>query len=212
MKHHYVVAFTQGSSGRFISNVLWRMINNLNEEVLFTEVNSAHVESPWEKSWEYSTNYGDPNIPDVYVGLKFHNDIGLLATHTFPNYEEFKTNLLNIKLIIISINEPDLREIAYNVATKNKQDIRYWSDVRGWLYQIHLQKIDEPSYNYHNTTIPVELSNRILLINYNEIYKPIGESFVALEKLKAFTNTDIGSVVFESYKKYVYNRNIKWNQ
>lgn len=189
------------------------MISNLNEEIQLTDVNSAHTNSAWNSSWSksykaddyfYKFWQGECNSPDIYNRLVFHNDISLLATHVFPDYNEIKKNLPDIKIILINISENDLEEVADNCFTKNNTLF----NRNNVMFSINARRV----WINREPKVPADLIDRILLIEYNEIYQPIGESFVALEKLKAFTNTDIGSVVFESYKKYVNNRNIKWNQ
>lgn len=180
------------------------MISDINEAVRLTTVNSAHVDAPWGHSWSKSTNYGDPNVANVYKGLYFHNETGILTTHVLPNYDELRSNLLNVKIILINISKFDLEEIADNNVEKNKITIDrsnfmfHYNLIQNWINRLN--------------EMPTDLIDRILIIKYSEIYQPIGESFVALEKLKSFTNKEIGSLVMESYKTYVNNRNIKWNQ
>lgn len=77
---NYIVSFGSGTSGRFISGILWNLINGVDIEYPLSGVNSFHLNSPWRPSVRYfdpvivSTNndgLGNPDIthPDIYIKI-----------------------------------------------------------------------------------------------------------------------------------------------
>lgn len=231
-KDSYIISFFPGTSGKLIAQVLWRMINGIDETIHFTPENSAHVSYPWESSWHHPKT-SDPNTAgtDVYKELTF-DPIAILATQMYPDFDTIKTRLPNTKIIIISIDENDLLEIAFNHITKNTQvsvnqrkellkrghelDDKFWKslviqrqiDLKRWY---KLGQDDTDLYGnfskYYNITIPEDFVDKTLVIQYNEIYENSNDSFVALEKLEKFVGKDAGHLVKQSYKQYVTNRN-----
>lgn len=211
--HHYIVSFLAGSSGRFISSVVWNMINDLDRVIELTEVNSAHNESPWEPSWYHPTakSFRDD---DIYNGLSFVGNCGLLTTHAFLDYEAIRNSLPNVKIILITIDRCDIEELAYNTVIKNgysPKDIAF--RAKEFNYAFYIEKSPERLiYRFYEPNIPDDLKDQILTIKYSEIYKEINGSFIALEKLKSFTGKEIPPNVFASYNQYVTNRNKLWNK
>ena len=115
----YIISFFPGTSGKLIAQVLWRMINDIDEEILFTPQNSAHISYPWETSWSHPLTK-DPNVagPNMFDELSFQAK-GILATQMFPNFDVLADKLPNTKVIVIQVEEQDLKEIAFNHITKN---------------------------------------------------------------------------------------------
>jgi len=211
--HHYVVSFLAGSSGRFISSIIWNMINEIDQVVEFTDVNAAHISSPWFPSWHHPTaeSYRDSKI---FNGLEFSGDCGLLATHTFLDYEAMRNNLPNVKAILITIDRRDIEEISYNTVVKNgNSPNNIPRRAKEFNHAFYIEKGPKRLiYKFYEPNIPDDLAERILTIQYSEIYKEVNGSFVALEKLKSFTGKEVLPNVFSSYNQYVTNRNKLWNK
>lgn len=233
----YIISFFPGTSGKLIAQVLWRMINDIDEEILFTPQNSAHVSYPWETSWSHPMTK-DPNIagPNMFDELSFQSK-GILATQMFPNFDVLADRLPNTKVIVIQVEEQDLKEIAFNHITKNSMvsanykkkaeergyvlDDAFWDNVLkerqiDLIRWYKLNQDDTDLYRnfskYYRVTIPDQYLDKTLIIKYNDIYEPEEDSFVALNKLQEFVGRKAGKLVSASYKMYVDNRNKLWNQ
>jgi hypothetical protein len=210
---HYIVSFLAGSSGRFISSIVWNMINEIDQVIEFTDVNSAHNESPWEPSWHHPSAESSRDN-EIYNGLEFIGDCGLLATHTFLDYEVMRRNLLNVKAILITIDRRDIEEISHNTVVKNGNSPKNIPRrAKEFNHAFYIEK--SPTrliYKFYEPNIPEDLTDRILTIQYSEIYKEVDGSFVALEKLKSFTGKECPPNAFSSYQQYVTNRNKLWNK
>ena len=210
---HYIVSFLAGSSGRFISSIVWNMINEIDQVIEYTDVNSAHNESPWEPSWHHPTAESSRDN-EIYNGLEFIGDCGLLATHTFLDYEVMRKNLLNVKAILITIDRRDIEEISHNTVVKNGNSPKNIPRrAKEFNHAFYIEK--SPTrliYKFYEPNIPEDLTDRILTIQYSEIYKEVDGSFVALEKLKSFTGKECPPNAFSSYQQYVTNRNKLWTK
>lgn len=237
MSEQYIISFFPGTSGKLIAQVLWRMINDLDEEILFTPENSAHVSYPWESSWKHpATN--DPNLAglDMFEELSF-SDHGILATQMYPEFDVIRTRLPNVKLIIILVEEDDLPEIAFNHITKNTMVSKHYRgklEAKGynlnddlWKQLIIERQIDLKRWyksnqddndlygnfsKYYKVHVPKDSLDNTLIMKYSDIYKEQGDSFVALEQLKEFTGKVASQLVIKSYRTYVMNRNKTWNK
>ena len=211
--HHYIVSFLAGSSGRFISSVVWNMINDIDQVIELTDVNSAHKQSPWEPSWTHPTAESTRDN-EIYTGLEFKGNCGLLATHTFLNYEVIRNDLVDVKIILITIDRRDIEEISHNTVVKNgysPNDILL--RTKEFNHAFYIEKSPNRAiYKFYEPNIPDDLTDRVLTIQYSEIYKEVNGSFVALEKLKSFTGKEVLPNVFSSYQQYVTNRNKLWNK
>lgn len=231
----YIISFFPGTSGKLIAQVLWRMINDVDEEILFTAENSAHISYPWETSWIHPLTT-DPNLagPNMFEQLSFKTK-GILATQMFPDFDVLFDKLPNTKVIVIQVEEQDLKEIAFNHITKNNMvsanykkkalqqgytiDQNFWDrtlkqrqiDLFRWF---KLKQDDTDLYRnfskYYRVSIPEQFVDKVLIIKYNEIYKPLEDSFVALEKLENFAGRKAGKLISASYRTYVDNRNKLW--
>jgi hypothetical protein len=233
----YIISFFPGTSGKLIAQVLWRMINDLDETIHFTPENSAHMSYPWESSWHHPETV-DPNSagPSMYQELTF-DPIAILATQMYPDFETIKFRLPNTKIIIISVGEDDLLEIAFNHITKNTQISPYQRErlsKRGhelnddfWKSLITHRQVELKRWyklgqddtdlygnfsKYYDVVIPEDFVDNTLIIKYNEIYENSNGSFVALEKLEKFVGKEAGPLVKQSYKQYITNRNKLWNK
>lgn len=214
-----MLSFHAGTSGRFLTTVLWYMMNHIDEVIPFSENNSAHVIRPWEGQNTYRLSSWDCNAKDVYKDIEWINP-GIIATHTYPDFEELQhnPNLANVKVILILVDEDDYEEVAHNCFVKNSElEPQYPEDtlLHRFKRQNELKLKDQFSWMYNYTDaslIPESLKDRILIVKYKELYEEVDGSYVALEKLKALLGTDILPNTFKSYQTYVNNRNRLWNR
>ncbi len=121
MKEHFIVSFVGGTSGRFISGLLWNMLSGTTLAIPYTNDNSSHLYDGYINSWDVSTA-ADIHSVDIYSEFKFlHNqDIGVFYSHTYPNFTHIETHIPNSKIIIVSFTESDIAEIAGNNLFKNQ--------------------------------------------------------------------------------------------
>ena len=47
----YFVCFPPGTGGRFVSNIIWHLVNDLQKPITFSDFNSSHVNEPWAQLW-----------------------------------------------------------------------------------------------------------------------------------------------------------------
>ena len=137
MNESYIIAFTQGSSGRFVKHLLGNLLADWYDELITCPItNSTH-------NSDHRRYTGCSSIPDV-IGLekigfshpeiwnRFNFDDPLLepgapkifATHRFPDFKLIQDRLgPNVKIIIITIDPHDVKEVVANDKLKNYYDI-----------------------------------------------------------------------------------------
>jgi hypothetical protein len=116
---HYVVSFRGGTSGRFIANLVWMMIQDLPFNLTFTPENSAHEHNPWCVTWN-SVIGAEHNAKEVYHNWRFAvPDNGLFISHTYPNFKVINERMPDLRVIIITFSKDDLLEVATNMIHKN---------------------------------------------------------------------------------------------
>lgn len=209
----YIVSYFHGTSGSFIAHLIWLMINRCDEAIPMTNDNSVHpFDSPWNGSWTHD-KYDNPNITntkEIYDSLVFINK-GLVLTHTYPDYDIIETQLPNTKTIVISIDPADFKEIAFNCITKTDivdKSMKKLEDAFSNLYSIKDYEMLDQFYSFCDTNIiPKHLTDKVLVLKYRDIYEEVGESYLAIEKIKEFIQYDILPNTLNSYKQYVKKRN-----
>ena len=147
---HYVVGFAAGTSGRFIANLVWMMIQDVPLNLTFTPENSAHDHNPWCTTWKYIDD--THRKPDVYQIWQFSvPDKGLLITHTYPDFNVINERIPNLRSIIITFSKNDLLEISTNMIHKNLmpnyRDLLTYNDK-----DVFFQKVSKKEYNMHYLT------------------------------------------------------------
>ena len=121
MNDPFFVAFIQGSSGRFISNIVWQLINDTNKDLKYTSFNSAHLENICSQYWDTS-NMIDPTWDtNGYETISFMNMQinNLFFSHAYPKFENVFYKYPNCKFVLIKIDNNDYYEIAGNYVFKN---------------------------------------------------------------------------------------------
>lgn len=144
---HYVVGFRGGSSGRFIANLVWMMLQDLPFNLTFTPENSAHDHNPWCTTWKYVDD--EHNKPDVYQTWQFSvPDKGLLISHTYPDFNVINERMNDVRFIIITFSKYDLLEMATNMIHKNLMpryaDLLTYNDK-----EMFFQKVNQKEYNMY---------------------------------------------------------------
>ena len=105
-RDRYVVSFMPGSRGRFISNIIYKLVNNLSDPIEFTNLNSAH-------------NFIDiTNINFVSKASDFIPNLDrkkVFFTHLYPNNDWHS----DMGVIFINVPLSSLPEVLLNAAIKN---------------------------------------------------------------------------------------------
>jgi hypothetical protein len=137
MNESYIIAFTHGSSGRFAKYLLFNLLTgSLKELDICPVTNSTHksdigVYTGYRHIRENSDilNKGINN-PDIWNFFKFDDPLEhpnapkILATHVFPDFELIKQRLgPNVKIIIITLDAHDIKEVVVNDKVKNYYDV-----------------------------------------------------------------------------------------
>lgn len=124
----YSVSFFPGSSGRFLSNILYCLLNDLELDLSYDERNSSH------NTTYYKSNFDISLIPALEYGSKSNHvqlfkylcflpmdTISVLPTHAYPLSELLEKNPYTntFKMVIIEVSENNLVEINTNSVIKN---------------------------------------------------------------------------------------------
>ena len=133
----YIIAFTQGSSGRFVKYLLYNLLTDSHEDIQNNyQTNSAHGSDDrrytgFTESKEldvYNANHEDNY--KVWDLFQFDDPLRepmapkILATHIYPDFERIKNNLgPDVKIIIIAVHPMDLMEVVINDKLKNYFDV-----------------------------------------------------------------------------------------
>lgn len=118
----YVILFRAGSSGRFIGNLIWGSLFPNKYSLTVSEYNSSHNQSPWGTTVKINQNprtawfYGDRKF---YDKIEFTSTPAMICVHSQLNFDDFFTKLPFSKIVFISLNNVDLREVYINCILKN---------------------------------------------------------------------------------------------
>ena len=213
MSHEsYIVSYFHGTSGSFITHLLWSMINDIDEAIPITHKNSVHpFYSPWNDTWTHP-EYNDPecaNSKNIFKGLQFKKK-GIVMTHTYPDFDLIDKSLPDTKIILITFGPSSFNEIAYNCVTKTDsgKTIDYLESAFNNLYNLKDYSMVDQFYSFCDTSlVPEDLTNKILMLEYTDIYQKTATSYVAIEKLSKLTGKSILPKTLDSYNQYVKTRN-----
>jgi hypothetical protein len=122
MNHDYVVSFTAGSSGRFLSAIIGQIVYDLKIIWPYSKYNSCHILGHVSAKIELR-NEEAVHSPRFWSNLFFHPTpelpVGIQQTHTYPNWDDIRNRENNFKIIIISYTPDDVLEIETNGLYKN---------------------------------------------------------------------------------------------
>ena len=132
----YIISFTQGSSGRFVKYLLYSLLTNSSKQLKLCPItNSTHRTD--DKIYTGHTpkrNVDDPeqlgnSHPEIWSRLEFDNPPvepnapRIFAGHMFPNFKLIRDRLgPNVKIIIVTIDPQDVKEVVVNDKVKNYHD------------------------------------------------------------------------------------------
>jgi hypothetical protein len=120
----YIVSFIPGTSGRFISNIMYQLILDKTDKLYWSDKGSAHDNNTFMSSWDISecSTTIDRNLLldniEFYKNFKF-KDTGVAYSHVFPNFDLLRERLPDTKIVIISFTLDNKTEISFNNVLKN---------------------------------------------------------------------------------------------
>jgi hypothetical protein len=190
-----LVAFSPGTSGRFISTISYMLENNLNKEIKWSKDNSAH-------NVEIDEEIKPLPKELIFVSKKIWQ---VKYIHYYPDFNKIKNKISNCKFIIIGFTEDNITEVVFNQFLKNapeKSDSLI--NVSKMLLEPfrRIGNINEDPF-YQNIIVPEQYKEDILVIMYDDIYKEENNSFIVLEKISKFLNKPINEYILKTYKEYV---------
>jgi hypothetical protein len=120
---NYVVCYPAGSSGRFLSTVIYKIANGVNETIITTDENSAHLEQENKIITGYKLVKNN-NHPFVYKEMirEVLTDVAtVFSTHAFPKFKIIRSSSAfdETKFIQITYDEDDYKELVANVVIKS---------------------------------------------------------------------------------------------
>lgn len=198
----YIVSFMPGSSGRFITSVLDRMIrasvSPTVSPIVLCENNSAHIDCPYT-----GISHPNPHDPKIFEYLEFdaYEKVVscILNTHVFPDFDLINKRFSDIGIILIQVPVENNFEVSFNSQLKSNNRILTYNDL------IPRTKFELAKFT--KFFAPLEsCPNNCLVLNYTDLFESENGSFLALTKIKEFAGLPIPQHVEETYQKYVNNR------
>ena len=177
--------------------------HNINEEINWDSDNSAHNYNKFYDCYvkdaplyfQKDNDFVNSSLVYKYLDLEPHK---IMPTHAYPNFELIKEKSPNCKIIIISCEKHNFPEIAFNSISKDKSQISVESYEK--LLNVYTRK-------FVSVNIPDQYKDNTQVIMYDEIYKPIDNTYVGLEKISIFLNIGYNDIILYNYKSYVDGRN-----
>jgi len=198
-----IVAFHPGTSGRFISAICHMLQNNSTEEIKWGVDNSAHNYNKFNECYLKDTplyfqqdkDFVNSSLVYRYLDLEPHK---IMPTHAYPDFKLIKEKSPNCKIIIIGCEKHNFPEIAFNSVSKNKPQISLESYEK--LLNVYTRK-------FVSIKIPDQYKDNTQVIMYDEIYKPIDNTYIGLERIIKFLDIKSNDIILKNYQAYVAGRN-----
>ena len=124
MEESYIIAFRAGSSGRFIANVLYGLLQGSvpdSMKLIPTAFNSAHDSNSFTRTFDMTVDLATRpgSRDDVYECFTSVKNPGVIPLHTPPKFDIIRKKFPKTKIIIISFTDNELVEILSNSFVKN---------------------------------------------------------------------------------------------
>lgn len=127
----YVLCFAPGTSGKFLSNIFWEMLqqqdfdwqlsaNNTSHTVFLSMFSHPNVFISTINPYEFF-KFDTKKKSDIHGNLVQRQGTGLFTTHAWPDFDLIRSNtdLTHTKFIIVTIDPDSLWEIFLNDFFKN---------------------------------------------------------------------------------------------
>jgi hypothetical protein len=257
---NYIVCYPAGASGRFLSAIIYKIANKMDEIVLTTDVNSGHLEFENKiiPGYDLIENNNHPFVFKDLIPNNLSGTVPVFSTHAFPKFKiiDRMDQFNDTKFITLVHETDDYKELVANVLIKAivpqlktiisssggveqfKGKTYFYSavyivirfkDTFGYdltidnlldidtiknLYELDLKRrkinSSEEELGKFKTpiNIPDSFKDRMIVIQYKDIFIKTKTSYVALEQLSNFTGSIIPSNIMDSYVKYVNNQQL----
>lgn len=194
----YIVSFVPGSSGRFIIEILDRLILGTTDPIEVCEKNSAHLNNTFTGMTVEDSN--DDDVYDVFTYQVRDNETHskILRTHVFPNFDVINKRFCDIGIILVHVGDDDVEEVLFNSYLKNKNVampeymLKHMKRVFKTAHRDFFKEYDPPS--------------NCLVIKYPDIFNKGKTHYLGLEQLRDFTETTITDGLVAVYEQYVIGR------
>lgn len=185
----------KGSSGRFLGQLLDRMVLQKQDRIDIGENNSAHNNIPQFFAPEIS----NPQHPSIFNFLKFNSNSCILHTHTYPDFKVINSRFDDVGIILIKPEQDDAKEITFNSCYKNSNFV---PDVD--MLEKKAKKTFLDDIKFFSTD---EYPKNCLVIEYKELYQIEKDKPTVLEKLKKFTGIEeVPDVAVIACNQYIEGR------
>jgi hypothetical protein len=119
---NYIVCYPAGASGRFLSAIIYKIVNKMDEIVLTTDVNSGHLEFENKIIPGYNPieNNNHPFVFKDLVPNNLSDIIPVFSTHAFPKFKiiDRMEQFNDTKFITLVHETDDYKELVANVLIK----------------------------------------------------------------------------------------------
>ena len=204
MKYNkYIISFFVGSSGRFLNALLDRIIRYSSDPIEICPFNSAHLNKTYT-----GVSIADPNRKDIYNVLeydcassknfKFSN---IIHSHTYPDFDTINSRFSDIGIILVKLDNNDIREVIFNSVYKNQGKI---ASRRRLDTSYNYISNNKHSYDFFKT---LEYPKNCLVLKYIDIFEKDGDNYRILEILKEFTGINEIPIYLNTVcEQYISNR------
>jgi hypothetical protein len=192
------------------------MITQSDNVLTFPAINHAHdtdiIKSTKNLNRTFAV-YANTPLQDVYQAEEL-TDNKVLATHFFPEFDAIRARFQDtMGVIIITVEENDLIEVAINAILKNGPPI----DIETLNNPIIQANITEGlKQNYAQVTGRLRIAktteyqakptNNSLLLKYSELFNESETGYLTLDKLSQFTGLAVTDNIVQSFRNYAQGR------
>jgi hypothetical protein len=119
---NYIVCYPAGAAGRFLSTIIYKTANQIDDFVLTTPENSGHLESQNGiiSGYDYVDNNNHPFVFKDLIPNNLNDTIPVFSTHAFPKFKVIDSigHFNTTRFITIVHENTDYNELVANVLMK----------------------------------------------------------------------------------------------
>ena len=215
-KNKFIISFCSGSSGRFLSVLVQRIISKSEDSIIICKNNSAHentyyaghgMNCPHFNIYERLIWHDNP-IYTHYVHSEYKiNSYFIIPTHCFPfNYSEnINEDVAKSTIILIRLEMDDVKEIVFNSMYKNAG---MSISKKALEFLVKSKKI----FNEKDSLIwfieKKSNFNNVIEISYQSIFEKENDNYKLFNILKDITGIEnIPKSCYTALETYIKNRN-----
>ena len=119
---NYIICYPAGASGRFLSAIIYKIANKIDETVLTTDVNSGHLEFENKiiPGYDPVENNNHPYVFKDLIPSNLSNTVPVFSTHAFPKFKiiDRMDQFNETKFITLVYDTDDYNELVANLLIK----------------------------------------------------------------------------------------------